>query len=80
LKEATQDAQEQADAVLSVLNLTRKEIVGIQLNGASAPVPPPVALEARADIVGKDLLQSRLTAVVSGEQEINATVTLQIRY
>jgi uncharacterized protein len=79
LKEATQDAQEQADAVLSVLNLTRQEIVGIQLDGASAPVPPPIAQETA--ILGRDDLKQKLnSAVVSGEQEINATVTLQIRY
>lgn len=76
LKEATQDAQAQADAVLSVLNLTRKDIVGIQINNASAPVPPPIAFEARAN---SDLAQ-KTTAVVAGEQEVEASVTLQIRY
>jgi hypothetical protein len=79
LQEATQDAQEQADAVLSVLNLTRKDVIGIQINGASAPVPPPVALEA--NFSGRDALKNKLsTAVVAGEQEVEASVTLQIRY
>jgi uncharacterized protein len=77
LKEATQDAQVQADAVLSALNLTRKDIIGIQINGASAP--PPViratAMEARTA-----KFDAASTPVESGEQEINASVTLQIRY
>jgi uncharacterized protein len=80
LKEATQDAQAQADAVLSVLNLTRKDVVGIQINGASAPVPPPVAFE-NASLSGRDSLNTRLkSALEAGEQEIEASVMLHISY
>ena len=39
LQKATQDAQEQAKAVLQSLNLTPKEIIAIQINGAQPPVP-----------------------------------------
>ncbi len=39
LRKATQDAQAQADVVLNSLGLTKKEIVGIQVNGANTPPP-----------------------------------------
>ncbi|AFY42199.1 SIMPL domain-containing protein [Nostoc sp. PCC 7107] len=75
LKEATQDAQQQADAVFSALGLKSKEIVTIQVNNASAP-PPPVFLRAQAAKVADEVS----TPVVGGEQEIEASVTLQISY
>ncbi|XZN96240.1 MAG: SIMPL domain-containing protein [Microcoleus sp.] len=78
LKTATQDAQSQADAVLSALNLKRGEILSIQVNGASAP--PPMnrrdVVEARAN-ASFGLFP---TPVVGGEQQIEASVTLQISY
>jgi uncharacterized protein YggE len=75
LREATQDAQQQADAVLNTLNLTRKDIVSIQLNGATPLSPMPV-------FTGKDVLESRLATspIIGGEQEVQASVTLQISY
>lgn len=73
LKEATQDAQAQADAVLSALNLKRGEILSIQVNGASAPPPMYRQVAARA-------AAEATTPVVSGEQQIEASVTLQISY
>ena len=75
LKEATQDAQSQADAVLSVLNLTRKDVVGIQINSASAPPPRPLradAMELKANAAP--------SPVIGGEQQVEASVTLQISY
>ncbi|MFM9267930.1 SIMPL domain-containing protein [Tychonema sp. BBK16] len=74
LKTATQDAQSQADAVLSALNLKRGEILSIQVNGASAP--PPVYRQAAARATFADAT----TPVVGGEQQIEASVTLQISY
>ncbi|NEQ26439.1 MAG: SIMPL domain-containing protein [Microcoleus sp. SIO2G3] len=77
LREATQEARQQAQAVLESLNLREQEIVGIQVNGASAPPPPPVpyaALAQRAEAA------DATTPVVGGEQEVQASVTLQIRY
>jgi len=75
LQKATQDAQSQADSVLSALNLTRKEIVNIQVNGATPPPPMPA-------FTGKDVLETRLasTPIVGGEQRVQAAVTLQISY
>ena len=74
LKEATQDAQAQADAVLSALNLKRGEILSIQVNGASAP--PPVLAPRTASLRAADAT----TPVVGGEEQIEASVTLQIGY
>lgn len=79
LKQATQDAQLQADAVLSTLNLSRKDIVGIQINGASAPPPVYKNLDAQVQTLAARA-PSPTTPVEAGEQEINASVTLQIRY
>ena len=76
LREATQDAQRQADAVLSSLNLSRKDVVNIQINGATPP-PPMQVLErtiAAAASVADD------TPIIGGEQEVQASVTLQISY
>ena len=76
LREAVQDAQRQADAVLSVLNLTRREVVSIQVNGAAPPQPLFMRTEALRG--GADIAVS--TPVVGGEQQVEASVTLQIRY
>lgn len=78
LQEATLDAQRQADAVLRTLNLTRQEVVNIQVNGAS----PPIAFRVRAAAppVGDMTLNEVSTPVVGGEQQVEASVTLQIRY
>lgn len=75
LRQATQDAQQQADAVLSALNLTRKDIVNIQINGATPPPPMPL-LERTSNISQK----AADTPIISGEQEVQASVTLQISY
>lgn len=74
LREATQDAQSQADAVLSSLNLTRKDIVNIQINNATSP--PPMPFLERAALASK----AADTPVIGGEQEVQASVTLQISY
>lgn len=76
LRKATQDAQRQADVVLSSLNLTKREVVNIQVNGAFAPAPP-FAPRVVAPPVG-DIAVS--TPVVGGEQQVEASVTLQISY
>jgi uncharacterized protein YggE len=76
LREATEDALDQADAVLSSLGLTRQEVVIIQVNGATPP--PPIYFESRA-MRAADAVAAP-TPVIGGEQEIQASVTLQIRY
>ena len=75
LKKATQDAQAQADAVFSALNLKRGEILNIQVNGASPP--PPMYRQAGTIRLGA---AEATTPVVGGEQQIEASVTLQFGY
>ncbi|MEA5574537.1 SIMPL domain-containing protein [Calothrix sp. UHCC 0171] len=76
LQKATQDAKLQADAVFETLGFKAKEVVSIQLNGANTPPPRPM-LEARSADAFKN---SASTPVVGGEQEVEASVTLQISY
>lgn len=76
LRAATQDAQRQADVVLSTLNLTRQEVVGIQINNAEAPIPRPVFMPAPAAMKMEDAI----TPIAGREQEVKASVTLQVRY
>jgi len=77
LKKATQDAQQQANAVFSALALQPKEVVSIQVNGASAP-PPPMLY--RAEMAKTANFGDASTPIVGGEQEVQASVTLQISY
>jgi uncharacterized protein len=76
LKQATQDAERQADAVLQTLNLKRREVIGVQINSASTPMPLPMQ-QARADFATKT---TPTTPVVGGEQQVEAAVTLDIGY
>ncbi|MBD2503370.1 SIMPL domain-containing protein [Anabaena azotica] len=76
LREATQDARQQADAVFSSLGFQAKEIVAIQVGGAVAP-PPPILYRAEA---AKQSLEAGTTPVIGGEQQVEASVTLQISY
>jgi uncharacterized protein len=78
LKQATQDAQRQADTVLATLNLKRKEVIGIQLSSASTPTPIPLA-EGMMRSKASDAIAST-TPVVGGEQQVEASVTLDIGY
>jgi uncharacterized protein YggE len=75
LREATQDAQQQANTVLSALNFTPKEVVSIQVNSAEPPQPPQPLYRREAA-----LADSATTPVVGGEQQVEASVTLQISY
>ncbi|AFZ26943.1 hypothetical protein Cylst_4891 [Cylindrospermum stagnale PCC 7417] len=76
LKEATQEAQQQADAVFSTLRLKPKEVVSIQVNGASPPPPPMLYRAEAAKLANADAS----TPVIGGEQQVEASVTLQISY
>ena len=76
LKQATQDAQRQADAVLETLNLKRREVIGIQINSNSSPTPIPVA----AEMFRSKAADAATTPVVGGEQLVEAAVTLDIGY
>ena len=76
LKQATQDAQRQADAVLETLNLKRKEVISIQISNTSNPTPIPMLNQAT---VAKTA-DFPSTPVVGGEQQVEASVTLDIGY
>jgi uncharacterized protein len=77
IREATQDAQAQADAAFGALNLQRGAIVSVQVNGATPPAPMP--MYAARSMAARDEAAAS-TPVVSGEQEVQASVTLQIQY
>lgn len=76
LRAAVQDAQAQADTVLTALGLSRQETVNITIGSVSAPPPMLVApREARALSVA-----DASTPIIGQEQVINAQVTLVIGY
>ncbi len=77
LAEATQDARQQANAVFSALGLSPKEVVSIQINNAT---PPPRPLLMRGGNLKLENAADVSTPVVGGEQEVEASVTLQISY
>jgi uncharacterized protein len=77
IREATQEAQAQADAALSALGLSRKEVVSIQVNGASPP--PPILYQSEA-LAARTASAPAPTPVIGGEQEVQASVTLQFSY
>ncbi len=76
LKEATQDARQQADAVFNALGFQPKEVVSIKIDNASPP-PPPVLYRAET---AKLANQDASTPIIGGEQQVEASVTLQISY
>jgi hypothetical protein len=77
LAEAAQDARTQAQTVLSALGLSPQEIVQIQVNGAAPPMP----IFKTMDAVRTMALESAAPSPVEGgEQTVNASVTLTIRY
>lgn len=78
LREATQDAQAQADAVLATLGLNRREVVSIQVNGAFTPPPRP--LNVNNKFATEALADAASSPVVGSEQQVEASVTLQISY
>jgi uncharacterized protein len=78
LKQATQDAQRQADAVLETLNLKRKEVIGIQIANTSTPTPIPMLNQAAFAKTASDVQPP--TPVIGGEQQVEAAVTLDIGY
>lgn len=77
LRQATQAAQAQADVVLGALNLTSKGIASVQINSINRPMPRPLMMNVRE---AKMDAAPAVTPVEGGEQEIEASVTLQISY
>ncbi|MGK7940461.1 MAG: SIMPL domain-containing protein [Crocosphaera sp.] len=77
LKAATLDAQQQAEAVLSVLNFQSQEVINISINGSTSS-PPKMRLPGQT--ITTPASAADTTPIIGGEQTIKATVTLQIRY
>jgi uncharacterized protein YggE len=75
LRQATLNAQQQADTILKYLNLIAREIVNIQVNGASIPPPRPTQIEQPGNATGVVSMP-----IIGGEQTVTASVTLQVRY
>jgi uncharacterized protein len=80
LKAATQDAQIQGDAVLSSLSLRRKEITGIQITSTSTPAPIPVAADNLVQKAVPTAAPVAPSPVVGGEQQVEASVSLDMSY
>lgn len=79
LRRATQEAQAQANAVLSTLNFTQKDIIGIQINNA-VPRPRPMDGNESMGLVRAAKMSDAPSPILAGEQTIDATVTLEISY
>jgi len=78
IQKASEDAKKQADAALKALNLNQREVMGIQINGANPPQPLNYAVSMPA--IAQNAQKVADTPVVGGEQKVQQTVTLQIRY
>ena len=76
LRRATEDAQQQGNAVLDALNFTPKEVVSIAINGANVPQPRML----QADGLSRAAAAPFASPVIGGEQTVQASVTLQISY
>lgn len=75
LRQASSNAQDQADVVLDALDLNSKEIVNIEVD--QAQVRQPRSIAAREFSAAQS---ESSTIVVGGEQTVGASVTLQISY
>ncbi|HAA31538.1 MAG TPA: hypothetical protein DCE56_32325 [Cyanobacteria bacterium UBA8553] len=76
IQKASEDAKKQADAALKALNLSSQEVIGIQINAANPPSPVNVSMPK----VAQATAERADTPVVGGEQKVQQSVTLQIRY
>ena len=75
LRQAVQNARQQAQAVLDELGLAQQEVQRIQIEDTDAPRPRPLASTAARAQAG-----NAATPVVGGEQAVEAAVTLEIGY
>lgn len=76
LQLAVQDAQTQAQVVLSALNFSVQSIERIQVNTNNS-FPPPVPL---AQVASVRAAERAPTPVIGGDQAVTASVTLEIAY
>ncbi len=77
LSEASQEAKTQAEVVLDSLGLSSQEIIQIQVNGSQPARPMPLV---RNQTFALETAEAAVTPVEGGEQQVNASVTLTIRY
>jgi uncharacterized protein len=90
LREAAEDAQSQAKTVLEALGITQHEAITVQIDGAYAPAPRFVgadrlesrlsSLDAQQFSTTTRLSGEAIFPLAGGEQTVNASVTLQVRY
>ena len=78
IQKAAEDAKKQSDAALRALNLSQREVMSIQINGAN--IPGPIPYPAPANMAEKTVAQRADTPVIGSEQKIQQSVTIQIRY
>lgn len=76
IQKASDDAKKQATSALAALNLKQQEVIGVQINNANPPMPFTYSIPAALS----QTAESAKTPVVGGEQKVEQTVTLQIRY
>ncbi len=79
LQVAVQDAQDQADAVLSALNLSARSVAGIEVNSDRSGFQP-IPFQAGRTALLSSVAEAEPTPVVGGEQVVSARVTLKISY
>lgn len=81
IQKAAEEAKKRADAALKALALSQREVVSVQVNGATPPQPlnylGNLAADTREQAVAK--VPANMP-VVPGEQKVQQSVTLQIRY
>ncbi len=78
IQEASKDAKKQAEAALKALNFSEQEVISVQINGATPPQPVNYAIPKAA--IAQSAQSPADTPVVGGEQKVEQSVTLQIRY
>lgn len=77
LGEAVKDAQAQAEAVFSTLQLTPGEIINIDINSADNPSPSPLEFDVAAN---RAFATGATTPIIGGPQTIEASVSLDFLY
>jgi len=76
LSEAVEDAQAQAEAVFSTLQLTPGEIINIDINSVDNPRPSPLVF----NLSDSALAKGATTPIIGGPQTIEASVSLDFLY
>jgi hypothetical protein len=77
LSQAVEDAQTQAEAVFSTLDLAPGEIIKININAADVPPPSPLLFDVAAN-AGSEFTAT--TPILGGAQTVEASVSLDILY